>query len=161
MEYLGYELEAAEGTFALLVSEALHPGLKFFDVESYRTSVERRHNARGEQVVVTEAVVKIRIGDDLLMSVAEGNGRVRVGGLVLDRSADAGDALIGVDLEENGADAGVVLVDAIGEPAAGPFGAVFGIDVDRANQALLPEFAVVLDSADDFPQSDVGDLHAS
>src|SRR5450631_1632257 len=35
MEYEGYELEAAEGTFELLVREALHPGLKFFDVESY------------------------------------------------------------------------------------------------------------------------------
>src|SRR4029077_802494 len=33
MEYLGYELEAAEGTFELLVREALHPGLHFFDVE--------------------------------------------------------------------------------------------------------------------------------
>ena len=35
MEYEGYELEAAEGTFELLVREALHPGLHFFDVESY------------------------------------------------------------------------------------------------------------------------------
>ena len=28
---------------------------EFFDVESYRASVERRHNSRGEQVTVTEA----------------------------------------------------------------------------------------------------------
>ena len=38
MEYVGYELEAAEGTFELLVREALHPGLHFFDVESYEVS---------------------------------------------------------------------------------------------------------------------------
>ena len=49
---------------------------EFFEVESYRTSVERRHNAKGEQVTVTEAVVKIRVGDEVLMSVAEGNGPV-------------------------------------------------------------------------------------
>ena len=35
MEYEGYELEAAEGTFELLVREALRPGMHFFDVESY------------------------------------------------------------------------------------------------------------------------------
>jgi 2-isopropylmalate synthase len=34
LEYEGYELEAAEGTFELLVHEALHPGRHFFDVES-------------------------------------------------------------------------------------------------------------------------------
>ena len=48
----------------------------YFDVESYRASVERRHNARGELITVTEAVVKIRIDDTRLMSVAEGNGPV-------------------------------------------------------------------------------------
>ncbi len=48
----------------------------FFEVESYRASVERRHNARGEQITVTEAVVKIDIDGERLMSVAEGNGPV-------------------------------------------------------------------------------------
>ena len=38
MEYEGYELEAAEGTFELLVREALHPGLHFFDVDSYEVT---------------------------------------------------------------------------------------------------------------------------
>ncbi len=41
MEYEGYELEAAEGTFELLVREALHPGLHFFDVESYEVATRR------------------------------------------------------------------------------------------------------------------------
>jgi 2-isopropylmalate synthase len=35
MEHEGYELEAAEGTFELLAREALHPDLRFFEVESY------------------------------------------------------------------------------------------------------------------------------
>src|SRR5215469_7129885 len=38
MEYEGYELEAAEGTFELLVREALRPGLHFFDVDSYEVA---------------------------------------------------------------------------------------------------------------------------
>ncbi len=38
MEFEGYELEAAEGTFELLVREALHPGLHFFEVDSYEVS---------------------------------------------------------------------------------------------------------------------------
>src|SRR5947207_1827271 len=33
LEYEGYELEAAEGTFELLVREALNPGMHFFEVE--------------------------------------------------------------------------------------------------------------------------------
>ncbi len=35
LEHQGYELEAAEGTFELLVREALHPGWSFFEVVSY------------------------------------------------------------------------------------------------------------------------------
>jgi len=35
MEFLGYELESAEGTFELLVHEALHPETHFFEVKHY------------------------------------------------------------------------------------------------------------------------------
>lgn len=75
-EARGYSYDGADASFFILAHGVLGTLPEFFDVESYRTSVERRHNARGEQVVVTEAVVKIRIGDELLMSVAEGNGPV-------------------------------------------------------------------------------------
>ena len=45
MEFQGYELEAAEGTFELLVREALHPGVQLFEVVSYEvtTTVQRFH----------------------------------------------------------------------------------------------------------------------
>jgi len=39
MEYQGYELEAAEGTFELLVREALHPGVQLFEVVSYEVTM--------------------------------------------------------------------------------------------------------------------------
>src|ERR1035441_8564732 len=38
MEYLGSDLEAADGTFELMVREALRPGLQFFDVEGYEVT---------------------------------------------------------------------------------------------------------------------------
>ncbi len=41
MEYLGYELEAAEGTFELIVREALQPGVNFFEVVSYEVGTRR------------------------------------------------------------------------------------------------------------------------
>ena len=75
-ESRGYSYDGADASFALLAHGVLGSLPTFFEVESYRASVERRHNARGEQITVTEAVVKIRIGDELFMSVAEGNGPV-------------------------------------------------------------------------------------
>jgi len=75
-ESRGYSYDGADASFALLARKVLGTLPEFFAVESYRASVELRHNAQGEQVTVTEAVVKIRVGDELLMSVAEGNGPV-------------------------------------------------------------------------------------
>ncbi len=75
-EARGYSYDGADASFAILAHRVLGTLPEFFEVESYRASVERRHNARGEQITVTEAVVKIRIGDNVLMSVAEGNGPV-------------------------------------------------------------------------------------
>jgi 2-isopropylmalate synthase len=82
-EARGYSYDGADASFAILAHSVLGTLPEFFDVESYRTSVERRHNARGEQITVTEAVVKLRIGDELLMSVAEGNGPVNALDLAL------------------------------------------------------------------------------
>src|SRR3974390_293984 len=56
MEYEGYELEAAEGTFELLVREALNPGLQFFDVDSYEVSTR----AGGTGASHTTATVTLR-----------------------------------------------------------------------------------------------------
>jgi 2-isopropylmalate synthase len=75
-EARGYSYDGADASFAILAHRILGTLPEFFKVDSYRTSVERRHNARGEEVTVTEAVVKITVGDEVLMSVAEGNGPV-------------------------------------------------------------------------------------
>jgi 2-isopropylmalate synthase len=75
-EARGYSYDGAAASFYMLAAHQFGMVPAYFDVESYRTSVERRHNARGELITVSEAVVKIRIDDVQLMSVAEGNGPV-------------------------------------------------------------------------------------
>ncbi len=75
-EARGYTYDSADASFALLAHKHLGTLPTYFEVEGYRTSVERRYNARGELVTVSEAVVKISIDGQLFMSVAEGNGPV-------------------------------------------------------------------------------------
>lgn len=70
MEYEGYELEAAEGTFELLVREALHPGMQFFDVESYEVATR---NA-GSGGSVSTATVTVRAKDGTHSQTATGHG---------------------------------------------------------------------------------------
>jgi 2-isopropylmalate synthase len=75
-EARGYSYDGADASFAILAHETLGTLPAFFEVESYRASVERRHNAQGKEITVTEAVVKIVVDGERLMSVAEGNGPV-------------------------------------------------------------------------------------
>ncbi|MFD1701826.1 citramalate synthase [Methylopila henanensis] len=75
-EALGYSYEGAEASFALLAKRALGRVPDFFSVESFRVMVERRHNAFGERVTVSEAVVKAMVDGDPLMTAAEGIGPV-------------------------------------------------------------------------------------
>jgi 2-isopropylmalate synthase len=70
MEYDGYELEAAEGTFELLVREALHPGLHFFEVESYEVSTK----STGPGVSRSTATVNLKAQDGIHSATAQGHG---------------------------------------------------------------------------------------
>ena len=72
MEYLGYELEAAEGTFELLVREALNPGLHFFDVEGYEVTTKST-GAVGSR---STATVNLRAQDGVHSATASGHGPV-------------------------------------------------------------------------------------
>ena len=49
---------------------------RFFEVERYRVTVERRVNARGEMVTASEAVVVARFGAERVMSVSESHDPV-------------------------------------------------------------------------------------
>ena len=56
---------------------------QFFEVDSFRVMVERRHNALGELVTISEATVKARIDGETVMSVGEGNGPINALDLAL------------------------------------------------------------------------------
>ncbi|WP_191090108.1 citramalate synthase [Histidinibacterium aquaticum] len=61
-EAQGYAYDSAQASFELLAREEL--GLMthhFFDVERYRVISERRRNAKGELVIVSEAVVTVAL----------------------------------------------------------------------------------------------------
>jgi 2-isopropylmalate synthase len=75
-EAVGYAYESAEASFELLARRMLGGVPQFFDVDSFRVLVERRHNALGELVTISEATVKTRVDGDAMMSVGEGNGPV-------------------------------------------------------------------------------------
>jgi 2-isopropylmalate synthase len=75
-EARGYSYDGAEASFCLLAHKLLGSLPQFFRVTSYRAAVERRYNARGDLVTVSEAVVKIDVEGEEFMSVAEGNGPV-------------------------------------------------------------------------------------
>ena len=55
----------------------------FFEVDSYRVGVERRHNAAGQLINVSEAVVKVTVDGEQRMSVSEGHGPVNALDLAL------------------------------------------------------------------------------
>ena len=75
-EYLGYAYDGAEACFELLARRALGQVPDYFEVESFRVIVERRHNAVGELVTVSEAVVKLNVAGEDLHNVGTGNGPV-------------------------------------------------------------------------------------
>lgn len=75
-EATGYAYEGADASFELLARRTLGTLPHFFDVQSFRVMVERRFNAIGELITVSEAVVKIDVDGETFMSVAEGNGPV-------------------------------------------------------------------------------------
>ena len=72
----GYAFEAAEASFELLAREVLGTVPRFFEVEGFRCLVERRRNAVGDWVTVSEATIKLTVDGEEIMSVAEGDGPV-------------------------------------------------------------------------------------
>ena len=70
MEHDGYELEAAEGTFELLVREAIRPGVRFFEVGSY--DVSTRAGGRGPSR--SDATVTVWARDGVHSETATGHG---------------------------------------------------------------------------------------
>ena len=82
-EAIGYAYEAADASFELLARRMLGQVPHYFDVEKFDVNVEQRTDGKGKPITVSQAVVKVKVGDDLLISVAEGNGPVNALDLAL------------------------------------------------------------------------------
>jgi 2-isopropylmalate synthase len=67
----GYAYDGADASFELLARRTLGTVPQYFDVISFRTSVEKRN---GE--MLSEAVVKVKVGDEIMINAGEGNGPV-------------------------------------------------------------------------------------
>ena len=72
MENRGYQFEAAEASFDLLVQRAAGTFQPHFELLHYRVDVE----TAGDDQTTTEATVKLRVGDEVRHEVAEGDGPV-------------------------------------------------------------------------------------
>jgi 2-isopropylmalate synthase len=75
-ESRGYAYESADASFELLARRILGEVPDYFEVRQFDVNVESRINAVGKRVTVSMAVVKVKVGDELLLSAAEGNGPV-------------------------------------------------------------------------------------
>ena len=72
LEHRGYHFEAADGSLELLMRAATGWQQDFFDVESFRVITDQRENGD----VVTEATIKVHVGEQRIVATAEGNGPV-------------------------------------------------------------------------------------
>lgn len=75
MENRGYQFEAAEASFDLLVQRCAGLFKPHFIPKQYHIKVDGQANGHSTQMV-TEATVKIQVGDELRHEVAEGDGPV-------------------------------------------------------------------------------------
>ena len=70
-EARGYAYDTAQASFELLARRELGLLPRYFEVERYRVISERRRNARGQIVTVSEAVVTVQIGAKRITSFHE------------------------------------------------------------------------------------------
>ncbi len=72
LEHVGFQFEAADGSFELLMRKEAGAYEPLFRLESWRVLVEKRADGK----VATEATIKIWLGGERYVRTAEGNGPV-------------------------------------------------------------------------------------
>jgi 2-isopropylmalate synthase len=73
LEHYGYYYEDAEGSFELLVKKQTGEMKKLFELERFKISI---HKDSDDKEARSEAMIKIRVGDETEITAAEGNGPV-------------------------------------------------------------------------------------
>jgi 2-isopropylmalate synthase len=72
LEHQGYQFEAAEASFELLMKKALKKYKKFFDLEGFRVTIEK--TKEGE--LISEATIKLKVNNVEEHTASEGDGPV-------------------------------------------------------------------------------------
>lgn len=72
LEHQGYQFEAAEGSFELLMKKAMNKYKKLFDLEGFRVIIEKDKSGR----VTSEAAIKLKVNRIEEYTVSEGDGPV-------------------------------------------------------------------------------------
>lgn len=72
-EESGYSYESADGSFKILVQKVMETHQPFFELEGFRVIVEKRGK---DEPCISEATIKLRVGDSTELTVGEGNGPV-------------------------------------------------------------------------------------
>ncbi|MCM8757945.1 MAG: citramalate synthase, partial [Candidatus Omnitrophica bacterium] len=72
LEHRGYQFEAAEGSFKLLLNKELKRFKKFFELEGFRVIVEKRPDER----VFAEATIRLKVKGKEQYTASEGSGPV-------------------------------------------------------------------------------------
>jgi len=72
LENEGYQFEAADASFKLLLQRAFKKHKKFFDLLSFRVIIEKREDNR----LMTEAAIRLKINNKMEHTASEGDGPV-------------------------------------------------------------------------------------
>jgi 2-isopropylmalate synthase len=72
MEHQGYQYEAADVSFELLIKRALKHYKQFFDFEGFRVVIEKKADGR----LTSEAIIKVKVRGILEHTAADGDGPV-------------------------------------------------------------------------------------
>ncbi len=73
LEHQGYHFEGADGSFELLIKKSLGLYEQLFELVSFRLIVEKREE-NGDPI--SEATIKIKVGERVILTAAEGEGPV-------------------------------------------------------------------------------------
>ena len=73
MEHYGYSYEDAEGSFELMVKRHTGEMKHFFDLERFRVSIQKDSLEKDAR---SEALIKIRVGNETEITAAEGDGPI-------------------------------------------------------------------------------------
>lgn len=72
LEHQGFQFEAAEASLELMLQKAAGQYQDFFSLENLKILMEKK----GKDEIISEAIIKIRVGDQYVHTAAEGDGPV-------------------------------------------------------------------------------------